>query len=401
MKILQICNKVPYPVKDGGALAIHNLAKGFAEAGNEVFIMAMHTQKHASDKLLILNYFKSLNIKIELIEVDSEITALKALLNLLFSRLPYNATRFITKKFNKSLKNLLAENSFDIIQLEGAYLTPYLKTIKKLSQAKISYRAHNIEHEIWRRYAREQVNLFKTAYISILARRIQLFEKEAINGYDLIVPITYRDYFSFQKMGNIKPACVCPYAFDFVKEDINNDLLTFDKLFFIGSLDWLPNQEGLLWFINKVWPGIQAKVPFSSFFIAGRNAPFDFVEKLKKKNIYFLGEVESASEFIKDKQILIAPLFSGSGMRVKIVEAMALGKTVITTTIGAEGIDVTHNENILIADNVLDFENAIFRILADKDFSIQIGKNAARFVKEHLDNRKVIQGLINFYKMHL
>lgn len=402
MRILQICNKTPYPVKDGGALAIHNLSKGLAGAGHEVSILAMHTSKHSVNKSKVTDYFKSLKINIEFVDVNSDLSFLKALLNLLFSQKPYNVTRFITTAFTNKLIGVLKKNSFDVIQLEGAYVIPYIETIRKYSKAKISFRAHNIEHEIWARFASKQTNPVKKIYISVLSNRIRQFERKALNKYDLIIPITHRDNEIFRKLGNTRPSFVCPYAFDFSENTVQNDqFVKINSLFFIGSLDWLPNQEALYWFISKVWTEVVKACPETYFHVAGRNAPEDFLKRIAGNNIIYEGEVESAKEFMKDKQVLIAPLFSGSGMRVKIVEAMALGKTIISTTIGVEGIDVTNNTNILIADNIADFKAAVIKILNDTSFCLQIGKNAAKFVKIQLDNREVISRLVNFYKKHL
>ena len=160
----------------------------------------------------------------------------------------------------------------------------------------------------------------------------------------------------------------------------------------------MPNQEGLRWFINEVWEQILIQYPLLEFHIAGRNAPDNLIKLFNKKNITFFGEVDNSIDFINNRSVMIVPLFSGSGMRVKIVEGMALEKTIITTSIGTEGIETKNGENILIADTVEDFINAISITIENKDTCSTIGKNARAFIHQYYDNRKIAEDLIMFYK---
>jgi polysaccharide biosynthesis protein PslH len=175
MKILQVTNKVPYPANDGGAIACMNLTRGFALLGHEVTVFAMNTLKHHTEISEIPESVKDW-AEFRLVDVPARISPVDATINLLFSGKPYNAVRFISKPFAKKLKQLLQEKEFDIIQLEGLYVCPYIPLIRKYSNAKIVYRAHNIEHEIWERTAAISTGI-KRIYLKILAKRIKFLKK--------------------------------------------------------------------------------------------------------------------------------------------------------------------------------------------------------------------------------
>ena len=397
MNILQLSNKMPYPPKDGGSIATLNLSKGFAELGHKVTVLTMNTSKHYFS---VDDIPKNLKSKINFFDVfvNTKINPFNALVNLLFSTFPYNAKRFISKDFNNKLINLLLDNDYDIIQLDGLYLCVYINVIRKYSKALIIYRAHNIEHEIWERTTEQQEGLFKKFYLKILTKRIKKLEINLINQYDALVPITERDTIYLNKMGNNKPCHVSPAGINIneLKPDFSNT--EFPSLFYIGALDWVPNQQGLLWFLDNIWLKISGRHKNLKFYVAGRNAPQWFVNKFQKKNIFYLGEIDDAYEFMNSKAIMIVPLLSGSGMRIKIIEGMALGKTIVSTPIGAEGINITHNENIIIADTSDDFIDEIDRVLKNKLVFDNIGKNAITFVKNNYDNLEITSSLINFYK---
>jgi glycosyltransferase involved in cell wall biosynthesis len=176
--------------------------------------------------------------------------------------------------------------------------------------------------------------------------------------------------------------------------------IEYPSVFHIGALDWLPNQEGLIWFLDHVWTRIHQKFPTVRFYIAGRNAPA-FIRELRYPNLVFLGEVENAYRFMDEKAVMVVPLLSGSGMRIKIIEGMALGKAVLTTPIGTEGIATTHGENIMIAGSEDEFVHSLSLLLSDFSLYQRIGNNALVFVRENFDNLAIASGLMQFYETHM
>jgi len=398
MRILQLMNKVPWPPKDGGAIACLNLSKGFSMLGHDVTVLSMNTSKH---HISIDDMPADLRRKADfrLVEVPASITWIEATLNLLFSKLPYNAQRFISDEFSNELVKLLNEKTFDVIQLEGLYLCPYIPVIRKYSKALISYRAHNIEYEIWERTATLSEG-FRSKYLRNLSKRIKRFEESYLNSYDLLVPITDRDGIILDKLGNSKPRHTSQTGIDFASLVPTARKLEFPSLFHIGALDWAPNQEGLIWFFNQCWPKIHLQNPELKFYLAGRNAPEWFERIIKLDGVVYLGEINDAYDFINSKAVMVVPLFSGSGMRIKIIEGMALGKPIVTTTIGTEGIPTENGKNILIANDVDSFVEAINQLINDRGLSDWIGTNAIGFIQEKYDNLLQAEALIEFYKQH-
>lgn len=401
MKILILTNKVPYPPKDGGAIATFNITKGFANLGNEVSMLAINTNKHYVDIEKISKEIEHI-VKLQGVYLNTDIRPFDALSNLFFSRMPYNAIRFISKEYEKDLIKLLQKEKFDIVQIEGLYMMPYLPIVRKYSDAFVGLRSHNVEWEIWERASVGQTNFFKKKYIKILAKRIKNFEIKTLNQYDAILPITARDAKVFEKYGNTKPLLVTPTGINSKNLITKREEIEFPSLFHIGGLDWLPNQEGLVWFFENIWQKIIEKHPNLKFYIAGRNAPNWLIEKLKSyKNTIYCGEVESAVDFMNSKAIMVVPLKSGSGMRIKIIEGMALGKTIVSTSIGTEGIGTTHKENIMIANSENEFINSIDELLSNKNLFEKIGETATDFIIKNFDNINISKSVLNFYEQLL
>ena len=164
----------------------------------------------------------------------------------------------------------------------------------------------------------------------------------------------------------------------------------------------MPNQEGLKWFLENVGEKVHGQFPDLKFHIAGRNIDsFPFPSGRDRDGLYIVGEVENAYDFMNSKGIMIVPLLSGSGIRVKIIEGMALGKTIISTSLGAEGIPCKDGQNILIADTPEAFAEKIAKCINEKMFFSIVGDNAHQFAKQRFSSREVASKLLEFFRQHL
>jgi len=399
MKILQLCKKFPFPLKDGESIAITNLSKALHALGCNVSLLSMNTKKHYFDLSRLpadFNHYASIHE----VKIDNELKLKDAFFNL-FSKDSYHISRFVSEDFELALKRILRKNKFDIIQLETLYLAPYIPVIRKYSDAIIAMRAHNVEHEIWERIAGNTCFLPKKWYLKHLAKKLKRYEVTHLNDYDLLVPITDRDLGKFRKMGYKNGVQVIPIGVD--QEDYSPDFSAFNKplsISFIGSLDWMPNQEGLNWFLENVWPKATKQFPELSLHVAGRNTP-QWMLNMNVKNVKFYGEVPCAASFINQHPIMVVPLLSGSGMRAKILEGMALGRVVLTTRIGLEGIEAKPKKEVLIADKVNEFLDAITYCYKNNENLYRIGHNALEFVGNNYDNHQIAATLATSYKMHI
>ena len=402
MNILQLSNKFVYPPKDGGAIGIFNYTKAFSGLGCQVTMLAMNTSKH---------YYNVKNLPSEIkpiadfitVDIDTKVNVFSALFKLLQNR-SYNIDRFISSAYNNKLIELLHQKKFDIIQLEGLYLSPYVETIRAFSEATIVMRSHNIEHEIWERISENETNFLKKWYLRLLAKQLRKYETSRLNKYDLVTSVTERDAQILKSLGCELPIHVCPAPYDETVLQPTKSEIEFPSVFFIGALDWMPNVEGLEWFLKNVWPKINEQFPHLKFYIAGRNIQqaasiLSIISKLK--NVVIAGEVENAYDFMNSKAIMIVPLFSGSGIRVKIIEGMALGKTIVSTSLGAEGIPCKDGQNILIADTPEVFTEKIGKCIHEKIFFSIVGDNAYQFSKRQFSSHEVTNKLLGFYQQHL
>ncbi|SDB84025.1 glycosyltransferase family 4 protein [Williamwhitmania taraxaci] len=397
MRILIVTNKVPYPAKDGGAIATLNMALGLATQGASITVLAINTLKHFSPVEEIPNdILKRVGIKAA--TVDTSIKLWPALKNLLFSRKPYISVRFENEAFLNLLQKEITTMPYDIIQLEGPYLEAYIKTIRAYSTAPIVLRAHNIEHEIWDRTVTITSNPFKKVYLRILANRIERLEKNTLRRVDAVIPITKKDAQSLLKSSPTIPCHIAPTGLNEAHFTTTNSHKIEQSLFHLGGLDWTPNQAGLIWFLNNCWPAIRAAVPNARFFIAGRHAPKTFIKAIKLPCVEFMGEVGNAQLFMQTHGIMVVPLLSGSGMRIKIIEGMAASTPIVSTSIGAEGIEAVSGKDIVIADTPEAIIEACISLLLNVELANQIAKNGCNFAQQHFNNDEISHKVMEFYQ---
>ena len=395
MNILLLCNKSPYPAKEGGPIAMNAIIEGLINAGHKVKVLAINTNKYNIDVNKIPYKYRN-KTNIETVYIDLSIKPVDAFLNL-FTKKSYHVQRFISKNFDKKLIEILKKNKFDIIQLETLFITPYINTIRKHSKARIVLRAHNIEYLIWERVAKSCKNPLKKLYLRHLSKTLKNYEVQALEKYDGIASITKKDAQDLRNMGSKTPVIDISFGINTEKFKVDNSKTEFPSLFHIGAMNWIPNEEGIKWFLENVWAKINNEFPELKFYLAGREMP-RWLYNTKFPNVVVIGEVESASEFINLKSVMIVPLLSGSGIRIKIIEGMAMGKTIVSTSIGAEGINYDNGKNILIANTAEEYLTAVRKCVEDKNFTEEIGKNARDLISHHHDNKKIIERLTKFYQ---
>lgn len=399
MKILQLCKKFPYPLKDGESIAVNSLSKALCELGCEITLLAMNTKKHyfQGDAQQIPEEIQHY-AAIHSVVVDNRVKLLDAFSNL-FSDDSYHISRFISLSFKDKLAQLLKEKEYDIIQLETPYLAPYIPLIRQYTEAPIAMRAHNVEHEIWQRITQNTSFFLKKWYLNHLTKKLKDYELAQLSYYDLLIAITQRDLNTFRALGFKKQGIVIPIGLEM--EQYLTRFSSFEQplsISFIGALDWLPNQEGIKWFLEKVWAKASKKMPNVKLHVAGRNTP-DWLSKMKQKSIVVHGEVPNAIDFINAHSVMVVPLLSGSGMRAKILEGMALGKVVITTSLGLEGIPAKHGRQVLIADTPEAFvKQLVFCAQQPPRQLLQIGLQAQDFTQKNYDSLETADSLLKTYQ---
>ncbi len=392
MKVLQLCIKPPFPTVDGGTMAMNSITQGLLREGCEVKVLAMESDKHPADRAKMgEEYLRQTGFESQY--VDLSVKPLAAAVSMLCGE-SYHVKRFRSEAFAVRLRAILEQETFDVVHLESLFMTPYVPLIRSLSDAKVVLRSHNVEHVIWQRVAASTPRGFKRWYLKHLALALRAYELEHVNDYDGVVCITKGDADYFRQHGCRRPLTSIPFGVE--PDDAANVDVEPASLFHIGAMDWMPNRESIEWLLDEVWPVVHREVPQAHLYLAGRKMPQKWMDT-PMDGVTVVGEVPDAGYFIAGKQINVVPLLSGSGIRVKIIEAMAAGKAVVTTTVGAQGIDYTEGENLLVADTPAQFAAQIKRLVDDQEYCHSVGEAAARLVAEHYDVKRLTAQLLQFY----
>jgi glycosyltransferase involved in cell wall biosynthesis len=399
VKILLITHLAPFPQNSGYPIVVGNTIRGLINSGHQVSLFSLnpqkqkhHLQESADDLMEQINYYCH--------SIDTSISLKHAIMGL-FNRKLYTVDRYYHQEFERLLIKEVENGGYDIIQFEGLFVTPYLQAVRKVTQAKCVYRAHHIEYLVWERLAKQKNDPVKKLYLRMIAKRIKQYELKQFGLFHAIAVFTNQDKDTIQESQSNISVEILPVGLDLPRYQPDYRKLEFPSLFFLGAMDWMPNREGIEWFLENFSKEITDGDLRARFYVAGNDIPerFDDYEVVGK--IFIHGEVDDALEFVNTKAIMIVPLLSGGGMRVKIVEGMAMQKCIISTSLGAEGINYQHGENILIANTPQEFHRAIKRCITDENYCKRIGTNARKLVEEQHDTHKITERLVNFYERML
>ena len=390
MKVLIIGSRIPWPLNDGGAIATYNLLTGLSELGVEVHYMSLNTKKHFVDEATITKEFSFLKA-IKPFTIDTKVSPIKALLNV-FQTSSYNIDRFTSLEFRDTIQAYIDENNFDLIHFEGLFVSQYIDLIKTNIPALL--RQHNIEFHIWKTLANTTQFVPKKIYLNFLANRLEKFEKRIIQKFDAIVSITEEDnhFISSQNFKGLQ--CSIPAGIEIKENKLGN--IDYHSIYHIGSMEWMPNQEAMAWFHNGIWPIVTSKNKDVKFYMAGKNMAESY-NAWNTDHFIVAGEVKDQETFKSDKSILVVPLKSGSGIRIKTIEAMLAKKAIVTTSQGALGLPIKHLEHCLIADNDEQFAQAIITLTEDIDLRNKIADNSYHLALQNFSNQAVSKHWEEFY----
>ncbi|MGY6563075.1 MAG: glycosyltransferase family 4 protein [Luteibaculaceae bacterium] len=407
MKVLQISHKPPFPVIDGGSLAIANLIKQLVNLGADITLLSINTPKHKfTCDAETPDFFK--NVKHKSFFTNTTPNVVDAFSNFV-THDSYHISRFFSVSLDLYLEQLLKEETYDIVILESIFTIPYISTVRRFSKAKIVLRAHNVEHNIWAGIIENHHNFFIKGYLNYAIQLLQDFESNSAKAVDAILTLTESDKAFFKNLIDNKPVYCSPFCIDlneveeFLKD--NKKEIPFD-LFHIGAMDWQPNQQGLKWFVNDIFPELVEKDASLKLHLAGKSIG-QFSYK-KSTQVINHGEVSSSKHFMNDHKVLVVPLHAGSGQRVKIVEALSMGKPVISTKIGASGLNLIPDVDYLEANTELEFVDAVHALKNNVDLQNRLSVNGKKAVMLHfnLDNEiknlaQYFHDLINSKSIHL
>lgn len=391
MKVLHITNKPIYPIVDGGCMAMNALLKSLLNLGFEVKNVCLSTEKHPFNREAYPEKLQQI-CRPESVEIDTRVRAKSAFFSL-FRSDSYNVSRFYNPQFAALIENELKHNNSGLVILESLYVLPYLSIIRKNFNGKIILRAHNVEHLLWERLASNETHFLKRPFLKKLAADLKKYEIQQLQKVDGIATVSEADKNYFSEKGIRTPMQWIPVSLDFKK--YHDFSLAKDQFFFLGAMNWKPNQEAVERLTKTIFPAISKINPRATLHLAGSfMEEFDLPEKLENMQIH--GHVSNVGDFMRAHGILIVPLISGSGIRIKILEAMSLGIPVISSSIGFEGIPVQHNVHACIADSDEAFVEIAQKLMEMPELAHQIGQAGKKLVEQTYDSTVISKQILEF-----
>ena len=391
LRVLQLCHKPPRPARDGGCLAIDALSTGLRALGHRVQILSACTHKHpCAETLLDANYVAETGFVG--VDIDTRLKAVDALASLVSGE-SYNISRFYTPAMDAKLREVMRAQNFDVVVVESLFMAPYLKLIRSLSDGLVILRAHNVEHRIWTDLALTTPGLTRRTYLRLLAGQLENFEVNHLNAFDGILAISAEDAAVFRELGCTIPIEVAPFGLDLSAH--RKPVHAAGALaFHLGAMDWEPNIRGVKWLVEEVWPLVRAAVPEARLQLAGKAFPVEFPLPDGAAGIEVLGEVDDARTLFDSGGVMLIPLLSGSGMRIKAIEGAAAGLSVVSTPIGAEGLSPA--PPFQIAADARGFADAIIADMLSPEQAAARGQEARAWAEAHYSNRRIVANFARF-----
>jgi len=375
MKILWLSHLLPFPPQGGGVLQRSaNLLKAVAEV-HEVTLLAFN------QKDILRIYDPDLNVsipaavaamekicrKVEVVDIECDTKRagkLRLALSSLFSRLPYSIRWLVSDFYKQALNEELAANEYDVIWFDTISLAQY-KYDSKMARAFTILNHHNVESDMMFRRAEKESNWFKKTYFYLEAYKLKKYEKKVAGGFDINVTCSELDSKRIECISQGVKTHVIPNGVDtdFFSPD-NEGTPDPYSLIFIGGMSWYPNREAMLFFARKVWPLLKAEIPGINVHVVGEAPPAELVELSKiDSNYHTYGFVDDIKGMFNLAGIYVCPISDGGGTKLKILDALAMGKPIVAHSIACEGIGVVDGENVMFAETPEEYVSKIIELI--------------------------------------
>ena len=392
MKILFLSPTVPYPLTDGGRIRVFNLLKQIA-LNNDVTLLTLETQPTDTASI---THIEQLDITVHLVQNSSTLprVSLSTLLSACVNRQPITVARYNVPAYRQKIKELLVTETFDLVHYEMFHTAQFYTETdlpSVLSQ-------QNVDSAIWHRLTGETTNLFYKCAYWTQQLAFQRYERVLSPQFDAVTCTSDIDAAVFQRHCAEGVVEVIPNGVDISHYQPDFQSEAPAHLIYIGSMDWYPNEDAVSFFAEEVLPQVQGNVPDVKFTIVGRN-PSARVQRLAdREGVVVTGRVPEIKPYFAEATVFVVPLRIGSGTRLKILEALAMGKAVVSTTIGAEGLALRDGEEIIIADEPKDFADAVIQLLTDPSLRQKIGEKGRERVEQDYDWRNIGKKLLTVYE---
>jgi polysaccharide biosynthesis protein PslH len=381
IKLLNLLPKIPYPPVDGGAIAVYFNLKSLKARGLEIVTAAFVSNRHPQETGPATEDFNMSTVPGDF----REYSPLTALTNLFDSR-PYNlALRFDQPQYAEMLRTIRSKHPhFDIVQLDWVYMVPYLALCRELwPGARFVLRQHNAEFKLFERMSDHEGGWHRRWFLKHQYQKMKAYEKKAIGLFDAVITLTDVDRQLFASLNPDANLHVIPAGVDLQRFKRPADVPRQKQFLILGSMGWAPYVQALIWFLDEIWSTFHDRHPNWQLVIAGGGAPDEILRQNGKKGITIAGFVENVRPVLHESAAMIVPLKSGSGMRIKIIEAMAASLPVITTAVGCEGIPIHHGAECLIGNTPDELLLAMEDFVSMPDAGERMAKAALRNAAEN------------------
>lgn len=380
MKILWVKANKLLPVHSGGDIRSFNIARHLSRTHALTFLSYYDGQADREYEQKLYQEFPGAVCVCTGKKQSSPLARVVDYSTHTFSPLPYAVSRFKCSAVAEKLRAAFDEHQFDIIVADfldaAVNFPPQLTTPSVLFQ-------HNVESEIWRRHAATEFNPLKRRMYAVEYRKMLRYESNSVRRFHHVIAVSEPDRSLMESWVEGSRITVVPTGVDLVQycPDFSRKPQK-PVVMFVGAMDWEPNVDAMEYFCRDIWPSVTGQMPEAQLKIVGRN-PGDRVAKLASASVEITGRVPSVAEHLREAAAVIVPLRIGGGTRLKIYEAMAAGKAVVSTSIGAEGLDVHHGKDIILADNSKQFGEAVLMLLRDEDLRRRYEVAAAELARKY------------------
>ncbi|NWJ45592.1 MAG: glycosyltransferase [Chloroflexi bacterium] len=399
-KILILTPQNPFPPDQGAPIRNYNFIKYLGATGKYNIALLTFARPEETSQSREASYIELSKYceRVEFVAHPPTRSKSRRVQSLALNPLPDLALRLASPQFQEMLNHLVIEFKPDILLCEALELAPFVRELFKNSETshpKLVLDEHNAEYLLQKRAYESD---FKTGlrhyptalYSYIQTQRLSKYESEALHFFDAAIAVSDNDRKALLKLNPNTHIKVIPNGIDLDEYAPDRaDAELPDRLVFTGSMDFRPNVDAVLWFANEIWDKIRLARPEATFFIVGRR-PTPAVQALAKlPGITVTGTVPDARPFVQEAALYLVPMRMGGGVRFKVLEALAMGKAVLTTPMGADGIPVNSGKEVLIANNSQEFSAAAIRLLQNPTLRKELADNGRTFVAEHFDWHKI------------
>jgi glycosyltransferase involved in cell wall biosynthesis len=383
MRILQLCPQFPFPPTDGGKIGMLSITKSLVENGAHVHVLCL--SKTIPSEKDTQGFKEYTGAEIACIQHNTTNTIFSIFLSLFNATYPLYITKHRSAHFHHAIEDLLKKCTFDGIFCDhSCMIESALWAATKQKGIPVFARLHNIEYKIWERYA-ERLSKFNPIhwYIASQAKKLRLFEARHYDKVSLCYAITNHDAMIAKNMSP-QASISTLTAGVHINELIPDNTIEKNphRMIHASTFDWIHNREALYWFLKEVFPAIKSHISNAELVVLGKHIPEDILT-MKNQDILAKGFVPSIVPEYSAASFFIAPLFVGSGIRIKILEAMSLGLPVIASSIAAEGILATQDQGLIICDNAEDFAKQSVFLLNNPHITIRLGLEARNYIVQN------------------